>query len=146
MSFGERLSKSRKLKELSQSDLAKEMGFSGNTLISRFEKNQTLPNFEHLQKLQEILNVDLHWLITGQQYDPNTRLVKQFQATYEGLLKEHNAAEKVVEDLEAQKAAGKKLTHDQEQQLLQNRGIVRSRLRQMQQFLEQQQDEKDAAL
>jgi transcriptional regulator with XRE-family HTH domain len=136
--FGERLSKVRKLKGLSQSDLASKMGFSANTTISRFEQNTNYPGFENLLKLHEVLEVDLHWLITGQNYDPQKRLVSRFKETYHQLQQEHDAAQIVVSRLESKPEP---LTAEEQQQLLQNRGKVRIAIRQMESFLDRFQDE-----
>jgi len=63
--FGQRLRNLRKDLKLSQAELAKILGFSANTRISRLEKGNKLPTTEKLIKLSEITGADLHWLLTG---------------------------------------------------------------------------------
>ena len=64
--FGERLRKSRSDTGLSQSDFAKEIGFKRSASISNIENNKTSPDIDTLAKMAKVLNVDLHWLITGE--------------------------------------------------------------------------------
>lgn len=63
--FGKRLSKSRKDKGLKQSELAEMLGYSQNSAISDIERDITPVNNLALMRISEILDVDLHWLITG---------------------------------------------------------------------------------
>ncbi len=65
--FGQRLRKVRKDMELNQAEFAKKLGFSDNTIISRFEKDKRLPTLETVLKLAEGSIVDFHWLLTGEQ-------------------------------------------------------------------------------
>ena len=65
--FGQRLRKVRKDMGLNQKEIAKKLGFSDNTLISRFENDKSLPTIETIIKLAKESIVDLHWLITGEQ-------------------------------------------------------------------------------
>jgi len=82
--FGQRLRKVRRDMGLNQTEFAKKLGFSANTIISRFEKNKSLPTTETLLILAQNPDVDLHWLITGQPAPGNKRLEKIF---YEALSK-----------------------------------------------------------
>lgn len=135
MTFGERLAKARKQNNLNQSELAEMMGFAGNSLISRFEKNQSFPNFEHLLKMQEILEVDLHWLITGEETDIKKALEMIVNADHEALYKKnvepYSRASGIVFDLEQKKMQGDSLT-EQEVELLetnnQRKGVLHTRL------------------
>jgi len=74
--FGRRLRKVRKNMGLNQTEFAKKLGFSANTIISRFERNKSLPTVETLLVLAKNPDVDLHWLITGQPAPGNKRLEK----------------------------------------------------------------------
>jgi len=64
--FGERLRKSRNNAGLSQSDLAKKLGYKRSGSISNIENGKSPPDIITLFKIAMILNVDLHWLITGE--------------------------------------------------------------------------------
>lgn len=63
--IGSRLRKARLEKGLSQKDLAEKLGLSANSVISDFERNKLYPRLETLLKMADVLDVDLHWLITG---------------------------------------------------------------------------------
>jgi len=134
-SFGERLSNLRKKKGLSQFDLASQLGFSANTIVSRWEKNDAHPSFKHLLKLKEIFDVDLHWLITGEIIDPQKRIKARFKETYLSLVKEHDEASSIVQRLEAKQQDGQTLTPEEEDQLRLNRGRVRISVRMMENYL-----------
>lgn len=72
--FGQRFRNLRKDMGLNQSELAEKLGFSANTIISRFEKNRSLPTIQTLLKLVEQSNADLHWLVTGKPAPSNQQL------------------------------------------------------------------------
>ena len=65
-SFGERLRSVRKAAGLSQTELAKKIGFRKAEVVSRFELGERTPKMKTLFSLTELLNIDLHWLITGE--------------------------------------------------------------------------------
>lgn len=65
LTFGQRFHKVRKDIGLNQSELAQRLGFSANTIISRFEKDKSLPSVEVLLVLARDYKIDLHWLLTG---------------------------------------------------------------------------------
>lgn len=64
--FSERLRKSRIDNALSMADLAKKIGLSSSSQISRYEAGENLPDVYTLFSLSKELNIDLHWLLTGQ--------------------------------------------------------------------------------
>lgn len=65
LSFGQRLRATREGRTLSAGQLAKKIGLSNPSQISRYETDKSLPNVRVLNKLAQTLTVDLHWLITG---------------------------------------------------------------------------------
>lgn len=75
--FGERILFVRKQNALSQADLSEKLGFTKPAVVSRFERNERLPNAETLIKLAELLNIDLHWLLTGNQSPDAVNLKEQ---------------------------------------------------------------------
>lgn len=139
--FGQRLRNLRTSKGLSQKQFADLLGYKHHASVSNIEADKTPPDIIALVKIADALQVDLHWLITGEHYDPNKRLISQFQTVSAQLQEEMQAAQEVIGQLETIKASGVKLTSEQEQQYFQNRGIVRSRLRQIQQFFDPPQPE-----
>jgi transcriptional regulator with XRE-family HTH domain len=68
--FAVRFRNLRESLKLSQRDLAKILGFSANTQISKFENAESEPTLETLRKLARLsrrtdIRIDLHELITG---------------------------------------------------------------------------------
>ncbi|MCK4294044.1 MAG: helix-turn-helix transcriptional regulator [Planctomycetes bacterium] len=63
--FSQRLHLTRKNRDLSQGGLAKKLGLTGQAQVSRYENGKSLPDVAILVKMSEALQVDLHWLITG---------------------------------------------------------------------------------
>ncbi|MCG8384208.1 MAG: helix-turn-helix domain-containing protein [Cytophagales bacterium] len=83
MDFGTRLAEKRKEKGFTQDDLEKATGIN-KRLISRYEKNDTMPSIDVARKLAGALEVSLDYL-TGLDYslfinDPEmTRLLKGYE-------------------------------------------------------------------
>ncbi len=73
--LGERLKKSRVNKGFSQTDLAKMLGFKTSASLSNIEKGKSLVDTKILCEISCILDIDLHWLITGEQ-SPEVKKVK----------------------------------------------------------------------
>lgn len=65
-SFSTILTKKRQEKNMSQEELAKNLYVSRQT-ISKWEKGESLPDIEKAQKMTEIFDVDLNYLISGQE-------------------------------------------------------------------------------
>jgi len=61
----DRIRKARDDRGLSQSALGARAGFKGNTAIYRIEAGKTSPSANTLLKIAHALNVDLYWLLTG---------------------------------------------------------------------------------
>lgn len=64
--FGERLYLLRKKRGLRQDELSKKLGYKTAATVSNAEKDKGPLDQFTLAKIADILNVDLHWLITGQ--------------------------------------------------------------------------------
>lgn len=130
-SFGSRLFKVRKDKGLSQKEFAELLGYKRHTTVSNLEADRAAPDIKTLVKIAEILNIDLHWLITGENFNPQKRIESRFKELYTNLLNEFNDAQETVRHLESKRQSGQPLTPEEEGQLLQNRGILKARVRQM---------------
>ncbi len=63
--FGERLRFLRDRAGLGQTALARQLGYKRSNSVSNLEAGKSPPNLQILQKIAEIFNVNLHWLITG---------------------------------------------------------------------------------
>lgn len=136
--IGDRLRKYRESLNLGQKEFAEKLGISAHTVISRLEKNHSTPSAETLQRIAESFNIDLHWLITGQPapsssehskalfYDLYNRM-KIVLETLPILNSEHSAAMNKVNELETKQQSGQPLTDKEQQQLIQQKGIVRIR-------------------
>lgn len=64
--FSTILTQKRQEKSMSQEELVKNLYVSRQT-ISKWEKGESLPDIEKAQKITEIFNVDLNYLISGHQ-------------------------------------------------------------------------------
>jgi len=67
--FGKRIKLSRKNKGFKQTYCAKKLGLSTNAQLSRYENGLSSPDVTMLTKIAELLGVNLHWLITGEEKD-----------------------------------------------------------------------------
>ncbi len=73
MDFGSTVAELRKLKRISQKDLASQLGIHKNVL-GRYERNEVFPSIDIARKIADILDVSLDYL-TGKhdiQIDKNT--------------------------------------------------------------------------
>ena len=68
MAFGETLTHLRKTKGLSQEQLAEELDLARQT-ISKWELNQSKPDFDYLLQLSDYFGVSIDYLIKGEQGD-----------------------------------------------------------------------------
>ena len=66
MTFGARLKKARHRKRLTQHQVAKVLGLSFTT-ISKYENDKSQPDNEILQKLAQLYDVSIDWLLLGEE-------------------------------------------------------------------------------
>jgi transcriptional regulator with XRE-family HTH domain len=76
MSLGEQISKLRKRKKLSQNDLGKKAGTSGD-LIGRYERNEVKPSIEVASKIADVLEVSLDLLIGKTTVEVDNSILKR---------------------------------------------------------------------
>ncbi len=62
--MGERISRLRQEKELTQINLAEKLGISSQA-ISKWECGQSFPDISRLDELAELLEADVAYLLTG---------------------------------------------------------------------------------
>lgn len=60
-SYGRRIRAFRKLKRIQQTELAKYIGMSA-TILGRIERGQKIPSDEQLQKIADVLQIDIQEL------------------------------------------------------------------------------------
>jgi transcriptional regulator with XRE-family HTH domain len=65
MTFGQKVSKIRKEKKLSQIDVANAVGVSRDA-ISKYERDDIIPSVENAKKIAKILNVSLDYLVSDE--------------------------------------------------------------------------------
>ncbi len=63
MKLGQKISKIRKEKKLSQSDIAQVVGVSRDA-ISKYERGDIVPSVENAKKIAEVLSVSLNYLVS----------------------------------------------------------------------------------
>ncbi|MGB8226884.1 MAG: helix-turn-helix domain-containing protein [Sedimentisphaerales bacterium] len=80
--IGDRLYKVRKDKGLNQAELAEQIGFKQSSTISKIESDRIDPDSNTLKKIAEILDIDLHWLITGNPAPYNEQRDKNYQRIF----------------------------------------------------------------
>ncbi|CAA0177798.1 putative transcriptional regulator [Tenacibaculum maritimum] len=76
MNLGGQISKLRKRKKLSQNDLGKKAGTSGD-LIGRYERNEVKPSIEVTSKIADILEVSLDFLIGKTTVEVDNKILKR---------------------------------------------------------------------
>ncbi len=62
--MGERISRLRQEKDLTQINLAEKLGISSQA-ISKWERGQSFPDLSRLDELAELLEADVGYLLTG---------------------------------------------------------------------------------
>ena len=70
------LIKARKIKNISQYDIAKKLGITRGA-YSHYEGGRALPTADTLIKLAEILDVSVDYLLTGKEYSNNTNFTTE---------------------------------------------------------------------
>ena len=89
MSYGERISKLRQSKNITQKELASKLYVTDKT-ISSWESNRTEPSIEMIIKLSEILECSASYLLYGDNYKDNIEMeikIKLTKEEYENLNK-----------------------------------------------------------
>ena len=76
MTLGEHISQLRKRKKLSQNDLGKKIGTSGD-IIGRYERNEVKPSIEVAAKIADMLEVSLDFLIGKVAIEVDSQLLKR---------------------------------------------------------------------
>ncbi len=76
MTLGQQITKLRKQKKLSQNDLGKKAGTSGD-IIGRYERDEVKPSIEVAAKIADILEVSLDFLIGKVTVEVDNQLLKR---------------------------------------------------------------------
>lgn len=67
MTFGERITYARKQKKMTQSDLGKVVGTSGD-IIGKYERDEIKPSIDTAAKIADALSVTIDYLVKDAQY------------------------------------------------------------------------------
>ncbi len=67
MTFGERITYARKQKKMTQNDLGKAVGTSGD-IIGKYERNEIKPSIDTAAKIAEALGVTIDYLVKEGEY------------------------------------------------------------------------------
>lgn len=67
MTFGERITYARKQKKMTQNDLGKTVGTSGD-IIGKYERNEIKPSIDTAAKIAEALSVTIDYLVKEGEY------------------------------------------------------------------------------
>ncbi len=76
MTLGEHISKLRKQKKFSQNDLGKKIGTSGD-IIGRYERDEVKPSIEVADKIADVLEVSLDFLVGKVTVEVDNQLLKR---------------------------------------------------------------------
>jgi transcriptional regulator with XRE-family HTH domain len=63
MKFGEKITKLKKLKKMSQVELAEKTGISRDA-ISKYERGDVMPSIEYAKRIADVLGVSLDYLVS----------------------------------------------------------------------------------
>ncbi|MCG2618196.1 helix-turn-helix transcriptional regulator [Terrimonas sp. NA20] len=97
MTFGEHITTLRKRKSLSQADLGKLVGTSGD-IIGKYERDEVKPSIEVASKIADALEVSLDYLVGKTSVEIGSRTLNRLQDIQK--LNEHDKAT-VLEILDA---------------------------------------------
>jgi transcriptional regulator with XRE-family HTH domain len=76
MTLGQQITQLRKRKKLSQNDLGKKAGTSGD-IIGRYERNEVKPSIEVAAKIADVLEVSLDFLVGKTTVEVDNQLLKR---------------------------------------------------------------------
>jgi transcriptional regulator with XRE-family HTH domain len=78
MTLGEHITQLRKKKGISQAELGKAVGTSGD-IIGRYERDEVKPSIEVVMKIADILEVSIDYLVGKTNVELDTNTVKRIQ-------------------------------------------------------------------
>lgn len=78
MTLGEHITQLRKKKGLSQADLGKAVGTSGD-IIGRYERDEVKPSIEVVIKIADTLEVSIDYLVGKTTVELDSKLLKKIQ-------------------------------------------------------------------
>ena len=76
MTLGQRITDLRKKNKMSQSDLGKRVGTSGD-IIGRYERDEVKPSIEVASKIADELNVSLDYMMGKTEFELDKTIIKR---------------------------------------------------------------------
>lgn len=73
MSIGSRIQITRKNKKLTQTQLAEMLGYTKSN-VSDYERDKASPPLKSIERIAEIMDVSIEWLITGKESDTQKQM------------------------------------------------------------------------
>ena len=78
MILGEHIASLRRKKKLSQAELGKRAGTSGD-LIGKYERNETKPSIEVVIKIADILEISIDYLVGKTKFEIDDEILKRIE-------------------------------------------------------------------
>lgn len=78
MTIGQHITTLRKEKKLSQNDLGKKAGTSGD-LIGRYERDEVKPSIDVIIRIADALDVSIDYLVGKTSFEMNQEMLNRFQ-------------------------------------------------------------------
>ena len=75
--LGKRISEQRKIKGLTQEDLAEKLNISAQA-VSKWENDQSCPDISILPELSKILGISIDELLTGEKSTPSVSILPRY--------------------------------------------------------------------
>ena len=82
--LAKRIAQARKNLGLSQERLAERLNISRGA-CGHWERGVATPSTDHLYSLSQILDIDIHWLVTGERYDSPIQINETSVVEYENI-------------------------------------------------------------
>lgn len=110
MTLGEHITKLRKKKELSQAELGKAVGTSGD-IIGKYERDEVKPSIEVVIKIADVLGVSIDFLVGNTSVELDKPTLKRLQDIQKLNEEDKNhfffTIDAMLRDAKARKAYGK---------------------------------------
>jgi transcriptional regulator with XRE-family HTH domain len=90
MAFGDRLAFARKQKKMTQGELGKKVGTSGD-IIGKYERGENIPSIDVAAKMAEALGVTLDYLVKDGEYEQIDNEMLKLLKEVQGLDEENRA-------------------------------------------------------
>ena len=109
MAFGDRLTFARKQKKMTQGELGKKVGTSGD-IIGKYERGENIPSIDVAANMAEALGVTLDYLVKDGEYEQiDNEILRQLKEVQAAYFRHHRCIHKSGEAKEHRRVIGYKL-------------------------------------